>query len=148
MSIHFDHAIEVPQEPERVFAVLDDLAKTPKWLARCTGIEKLSPGENAVGTRLRYSYREGGRAGTMEGEITTRVPNERLTFLYRDGMMDVVVDFRMSRADTGARLVHAIDITPKTFFARLMSPMIRKQLATQTVTAMESLRTLLRAEVA
>ena len=77
---------------------------------------------------------------------TATVDRRDTTFLYRDGMMDVVVDFRMSQAHAGARLVHAIDITPKTFMARLFSPMIRKQLPTQTITAMESLRGLLRAQ--
>lgn len=93
MAIHFEHGIEVPQPPERVFALLDDLSQTPKWLARCTGIEKVTPGENAVGTRLRYSYNEGGRSGIMEGEITARVSNERLTYHYQDAMMAGVVDF-------------------------------------------------------
>src|SRR3954469_11776470 len=98
MGIHFEHAIEVPQATDRAFALLDDLSQTPKWLPRWTGIEKGSPGENAIGTRLRYSYRDGGRSGTMDGEITARVPNERLTYRYRDNMMEVVVDFRMSTA--------------------------------------------------
>lgn len=142
-SIRFEHTIEIPQGTEVVFLVLDDVSRTPQWLARCTGIEKLTPGENAVGARLRYSYREGGRSGVMEGEITARIPNERLTFHYRDSMMDAVVDFRIARNGSGARLTHAIDIAPKTFFARLFAPMIRKQLPNQTITAMETLRKLL-----
>jgi hypothetical protein len=143
MSIHFEHGIDVGKSPEEAFAVLDDVSKTPKWLARCTGIEKLSPGPNAVGTKLRYSYKEGGRTGVMDGEITTRAPNERLTFHYADKMMEVTVDFRISKASGGARLVHAIDITPRTFMAKLFSPLIRRQLPKQTITAMETLKALL-----
>ena len=143
MSIQFEHAIELPQSPERVFALLDDLPQTPKWLARCVALEKLAPGENMVGQKLRYTYREGGRTATMEGEITARVPNERLTCGYQDAMMDVVVDFRVSRAGVGTSLTHVITITPKTFMARLFSSLIRKQLPNQTVTAMETLRVLL-----
>lgn len=143
MSIHFDHGIDVQRTPEDAFALLDDVSQTPKWLARCTGIEKLSPGPNAVGTKLRYSYKEGGRVGVMDGEITTRSPNERLTFRYTDKMMDVTVDFRIAKTDGGARLVHAIDITPRTFMAKLFSPLIRRQLPKQTITAMETLKALL-----
>src|SRR2546421_12746665 len=143
MSIHFDYAIDVPQSPEQAFAVLDDIALTPKWLARCTGIEKLTPGENAVGTKLRYSYQEPGRTGQMDGEITARMPNEHLTYHYADKMMEVVVDFQITKADSGARLKHSIDISPKTIIAKLVAPMIRKQLPKQTITAMESLRNLL-----
>ncbi len=146
MPLSFEHGIELPQPPAHVFAVLDDVAQTPHWLARCTGIVKLSPGPNGPGTRLRYSYREGGRTGVMDGEITVRVPNERLTFHYEDTMMEVTVDFRVAAAGTGTRLVHAIEISPRTLMARIFSPLIRKQLPTQTVTAMETLRSFLAAQ--
>ncbi|HMI89278.1 MAG TPA: SRPBCC family protein, partial [Polyangiaceae bacterium] len=93
MSIHFSHTIDVGHEPKKVFALLDDFSMTPQWLERCTGIEKLSSGPNAAGTKLRYAYREGGRTGTMEGEVVTRIADERLTFRYGDKMMEVTVDF-------------------------------------------------------
>ncbi len=143
MSIHFEHTIDVVCPPEKAFALLDDVAQTPNWLARCTGIEKLTPGQNAVGAKLRYSYREGGRTGVMDGETTERKQNERLTFRYDDTMMGVTVDFRVAKAPQGTRLVHAIDITPKTFLGRLMSPLIRRMVPKQTITAMETLRALL-----
>lgn len=148
MAIHFEHAIELPQPPARVFGVLDDLSQTPKWLAPCTGIEVLTPGEKRVGTKLRYSHREGGRVGVMDGEIVERVPNERLGYRYVDRMMQVGVRFSMRSAGGGTRLTHTIDITPKTFFAKLLSPLIRRQLPRQTITAMESLRALLAANAA
>ena len=143
MSIHFSHTLDIGHEPSKVFALLDDLAMTPQWLERCAGIEKLAPGPNAVGSRIRYSYREGGRTGTMDGEIVTRVPDERLTFRYGDKMMDVMVDFHVTSAASGARLTHTIDITPKTVLAKVLAPFIRRGLPRQTITAMERLRTLL-----
>jgi hypothetical protein len=145
MAIHFQHSVDVASDPQQAFAVLDDLTATPKWLERCTGIEKLKPGPNAVGDKLKYSYKEGGRSGVMDGEITARTPSEHLSFRYWDKMMDVMVDFRVSPAASGARLVHTIEITPRTFFAKLLSPMIRKQLPKQTTTAMEKLKSLLQA---
>jgi carbon monoxide dehydrogenase subunit G len=143
MAIHFEHGIDVAASPQRTFATLDDLQKTPQWLARCTGIESLTPGPNAVGNKLRYSYKEGGRAGVMDGEITARTPDQRLTFKYWDKMMDVTVDFRVAPGEKGTRLVHAIDIAPRTLLARLFSPLIRRQLPSQTITAMETLRGIL-----
>jgi hypothetical protein len=143
MSIHFSHTLDVGHEPRKVFALLDDLAMTPKWLERCTGIEKLSPGPNDVGSKLRYSYREGGRIGTMDGEIVVRIPDERLTFRYGDKMMDVSVDFHVTSAATGARLTHTIDIAPKTVLTKVFAPFIRRGLPRQTITAMERLRSLL-----
>jgi uncharacterized protein YndB with AHSA1/START domain len=143
MSIHFSHTLDIGHQPSKIFALLDDLATTPKWLERCTAIEKLSSGPNDVGTRLRYAYREGGRTGTMDGEIVARVPDERLSFRYADKMMDVAVDFLVTSATTGARLTHTIDITPKTVLAKIFAPFIRRGLPRQTITAMERLRTLL-----
>jgi carbon monoxide dehydrogenase subunit G len=143
MAIHYEHSVDVSRTPEDAFSLLDDVSQTPKWLERCTGIEKLTPGANAVGTKLRYSYKDGGRAGTMDGEITAREPNERLTMHYSDKMMDVTVDFRVAKGDKGARLTHAIDITPKTLVAKLFSPLIRRSLPKQTERAMETLRGLL-----
>jgi uncharacterized protein YndB with AHSA1/START domain len=143
MSIHFSHTIDVGHEPTRVFAVLDDLSLTPQWLERCTGIEKLDPGPNAVGTRLRYAYKDGGRSGTMDGEIVTRIADERLTFRYRDRMMEVLIDFHVTNAATGARLTQTIDITPKNVLAKVFAPFIRRGLPRQTITAMSRLHTLL-----
>ena len=143
MAIHFEHSVDVARTPEQAFAVLDDFSMTPKWLKRCVHLEPLLPGPHAVGMKLRYDYRDGGRSGTMEGEIVERTPNERLTMHYADTAMEVTVDFRIARTDGGARLTHAIDITPKAFMARLFSPFIRSQLPRQTVTAMEALRGIL-----
>jgi uncharacterized protein YndB with AHSA1/START domain len=140
MAIRFEHTVTIARPPARVFALLDDLSQTPRWLSRCTGIEKLDGGDNRVGMRLRYSYKEGGRSGTMDGEITTRTPDEHLTYQYRDRMMEVVVDFKMGAAEAGTELTHAFEITPKTFLAKLMSPLIRRQLPKQTLTAMATLK--------
>ena len=149
MAIHFEHSIDVARSSENTFALLDDFGQTPKWLARCTELAPVAPGPHAVGTKLRYHYevgyhhKEGGRTGVMDGEITARIPNERLTMKYEDDRMRVTVDFRIAKSDGVTRLTHAIDVTPKTFVAKLMSPLIRGQLPKQTVTAMETLKWLL-----
>jgi hypothetical protein len=144
MAITVQHTIELRREPAAVYALLDDLGKTPTWRSRCTGIEKLDPGPNAVGHRLRYSYKDGGRRGVMDGQITARAAGERLAFRYWDKMMDVTVDFEVAALGArGTRLTHAIGITPKTFFAKLFSPLIRRALPKQTIDAMEKLRGLL-----
>jgi hypothetical protein len=143
MSIHFSHTIDVGHEPKKVFALLDDLASTPKWLERCVAIEKLSPGPNAVGTKLRYTYRDIGRTSAMEGEIVARIADERLTFRYGDKMMDVGVDLHVTSAATGARLTHTIDITPKNVLAKIFAPFIRRGLPRQTITAMQRFGALL-----
>ena len=79
----------------------------------------------------------------MEGEIVGRIPGERIAFRYGDKMMEVAVDFHVTTAASGSRLTHTIDITPKTFLAKLFSPFIRRGLPRQTIEAMDHLRALL-----
>src|SRR5687767_14225683 len=146
MAVHFEYSIEVPQSPEQAFALFDDLPRTSEWLAPCTALEKLTPGENKVGDKLKYAYKEGGRTGEMEGEITARIPNEKLTCRYWDKMFEVVVDSRVAKTPTGSKLTNSIEMTPKNFIFKLMAPLLRKQLAKQTINAMESLRDILAAK--
>src|SRR5689334_1372924 len=108
MSIQFQHTIDLPQPPGEVFAVLDDVSQTPKWLARCTGIEVLTPGPLAVGSKLRYRYREGGRVGVMDGQVLQRTPEKDLAFAYDDKMMHVDVRFMLTQHNAGTRLTHLI----------------------------------------
>ena len=146
MPIRFEHSVELKASPQQAFALLDDLSQTPKWLAPCTAIERLSPGPNAVGDRLRYSYKQGGRIGTMDGEILARTPNQNLIVRYFDTMMEVLVDFRVMPISSGSRLTHVITISPQTFMAKLMSPFIRLALPKQTRQAMDKLKGILDAE--
>lgn len=146
MAIAYRHAVDVARGPEAAFAVLDDVTRTPEWLAVCKEAAPLSPGPNAVGAPLRYTYEQGGRLGVMEGETTARVPNEHVAYRYQDPMMDVAVDFRLCATPSGSRLVHTIEITPKSFMAKLFSSVIRQRLPKQTIDALERLRALLEAD--
>ncbi|MDB5390917.1 MAG: hypothetical protein JWM11_6563 [Planctomycetaceae bacterium] len=145
MSISFEHAIDIARSPEEVFAVLDDVSQTPKWLAPCKGIERLTPGPSEVGSQFRYSYHDFGRSGTMDGVITARIPNQQLSVKYHDSMVEVLLDFRLSPTGTGTWLIHRIEVTTKTFFAGMFSPLIRSHLPKQTTTALDALRKLLEA---
>jgi uncharacterized protein YndB with AHSA1/START domain len=142
VTIHFAHTIELVAAPSRVFAVLEDVGQTPRWLARCTGIETLSPGPLARGTRLRYAYRVGGRSGTMDGEVTAREADRHLAMHYVDKVMAVTVDFRTTAKGSGTSLIHTIDIVPRSFIVKLFAGMIRKAIPGQTIRAMETLRDL------
>ncbi len=140
----FSHTEIVHAEPERVFAVLDHVEVTPSWLARCTKLDRLTPGPTRVGTKLTYHYKDGGRVGQMAGEVVAREENRRLTNAFTDRMMDVTVDFALApgeQADT-TRLTHTITITPKGF-GKVFTPMIKRQLPGQTTGAMAALKRLL-----
>ncbi|MDG3008176.1 SRPBCC family protein [Paludisphaera mucosa] len=148
MSIRYEHTEIVRVTPERAFAVIDDLPITAKWLPPCVSLEKVGPGPNAPGDKLHYVYTQGGKQGEMAGEILARTPGERLHCKYGDAAFDVSVDLRVAAAPEGALTSHVIEITPKTWAGKLMSPLIRLGLGKQTRDAASNLKKLLESEAA
>ena len=143
MPIRYQHTETVHTTPERAFAAIDDLPLTAKWLPPCVSLEKVGSGTNAPGDKLRYVYKQGGKTGQMDGEIIERTPGERLHCKYVDSMFEVSVDLRIAAAPDGTLTTHIIEITPKKFLLKLMSPLIRLGLGTQTREAAANLKKLL-----
>ena len=143
MPIRYEHTETVAATPERTFAVIDDLALTSQWLPPCVSLSKVGDGPNQPGDRLRYLFKQGGRQNEMAGEILARTPGERLHCRYVDGSFEVSVDLRVGADPVGTLTTHIIEITPKTFVGRLMSPLIRLGLGKQTRDAARNLKKLL-----
>lgn len=143
MPIRYEHTETVAATPEQTFAVIDDLALTSQWLPPCVSLSKVAEGPNQPGDRLRYLFKQGGRQNEMAGEILARTPGERLHCRYVDGSFEVSVDLRVGADPAGTLTTHIIEITPKTFVGRLMSPLIRLGLGKQTRDAARNLKKLL-----
>lgn len=143
MSIRFEHQEAIAALPGRVFQAIDDLPLTATWLPPCVSLTKVGSGPNAVGDRLRYVFKQGGRQSEMDGEIVERVPGERLQCVYKDSAFEVSVDLRVSPAAGGSLTTHIIEMTPKTLVGRLMTPLIRMGLRKQTRDAAANLKALL-----
>jgi hypothetical protein len=138
----YSHSLDVDASPDAVYAIIDDTDRTPEWLDRCTRIDNLEDGPNRVGTPLRYHYRDGRRTGTMDGRIVTHDAGRRFAMTFADKMMDVTVDFRTDpAAGGGTRLTHDIDIRTRGV-GKLFTPLIKRSLPKQTVSAMENLKAL------
>jgi len=145
MPIRCEHVEKVHTTPERAFAAIDNLPLTSKWLPPCVTLEKIGSGPNAPGDKLRYVFRQGRKTGQMTGEIRARTPGQRLYCNYADSTFEVGVDLRVGPgANQGETLMtHIIEITPKRFFAGLMSPLIRLGLGKQTRATAGNLKQLL-----
>src|SRR5262245_42137242 len=130
--IRYEVALDIDRPVAEVFGFLEDVSRTPRWLARCVELTQTSPGPRAVGATLRYVYREGGRTGEMAGKVTAYERNAKLGFAYSDAMFDVSIGFEVRPAGAGTRVEHRIAIAPKTLIARLLSPMIRRQVRKNT----------------
>src|SRR5258705_13973416 len=98
---------QIGKSPAEVFAYLDDLQKTPLWNLRCVEVKQTSDGARSVGSKLHYRYKEGGRKGEMQGEVTAYEKPQRLAMRYVDKMMSVDVAFELTAASGGTQLVHS-----------------------------------------
>ncbi len=144
MAIRVDHAEPVRVSAEKAFALIDDLPRTREWLPPCVSLTKQSPGPNAAGDALRYVYRNGRSQAEMPGTIVAYEPGRRLCARYGDKMFDVVVDLRVEPGDASSCVTrHIIEITPKTLFGRLLTPLVRMGVRKQTRDAATNLRKIL-----
>lgn len=143
MSIRYEHIERVAVSPAQAFAAIDNLPLTAQWLPPCVSLAKVGSGPNRKGDKLHYVFRQGGRQSEMSGEIMERVEGQRLFNVYRDASFEVAVDLRVAPAEGGSQMTHIIEIVPKTFFGRLMSPLIRLGLKKQTQEAAGGLKRLL-----
>ena len=140
---HYSRTEVVTAPPAAIFAILDDVTRAPEWLKRCTRLDNLSGGPTAVGTKLKYYYKDGSRTGVMDGEVVAREQDRKLTNHFTDKMMDVSVDVDVEPGPTEkqTRLTHTITIDTKGF-GKIFTPMINRQLPGQTESAMTELKKL------
>lgn len=143
VPVHFEYAIEIPRPPSHVFAVLDDVAGTPRWFSRCTAVEKLEPGANAVGTPLRFTVlQRSTTTGTMEGSIAAYARDQHIAFRMSDRMFTVTIDFKLTAIPTGTRVAHQIDVVPGSLVGKLLQPLLRRVIPGQVAVDMAKLRDL------
>ena len=141
MTVHCEYTIEIPKSPAQVFAFLDDVARTPLWFSRCTEVEKLDPGANGLGTRLRFTVRQrGDSTGTMEGSIAGYARDQHLAFRMSDKVFEVTIDLELAAIATGTRVAHRIDVVPRGIVGKLLQPVIRRVLPAQVAIDMAKLR--------
>jgi hypothetical protein len=119
------------------------VTRAPEWLKSCTRLDNLTGGPTAVGTALKYHYKDGRRTGVMDGKVVAREQDRKLTNWFTDKLMDVTVDFDVEPAATAGqtRLTHTITIDTKGF-GKIFTPLINRQLPGQTEGAMTELKRL------
>jgi len=142
MALHFTSSIDIDHSPERVFALLADVARTPEWLSRCTAVEVLGSDPLTAGTSLRFTFLQGKKPGAVTGTITAFEPASRIAFHYGDKLFATTINFSLARTATGTRLVETLDITTHTIAGKLLQPLIRNILAKALYADLEKLRKL------
>jgi carbon monoxide dehydrogenase subunit G len=140
MKLTSRQSIFVPRAPEQVFALIDDLSSTHKWMERCIRVQKYHRGENAVGDPLRCFYQGMTRSDVLAGAIVARRPVANLTCEYAGRHARIGIDFTVRRQGEGTYLTHTIDVVPTTMLARLVSPLIRRALIRHSMDTVVALR--------
>ncbi len=143
MSIRFEERLEMPRAAAECFAFIDDFANTPRWNTRCVDIRQTSPGAREVGSTLHYRYKEPRREGEMSGVVTGYERDKLLEMKFSDPMLDVLVGFRFVAAAAGSVIEHWIEITPKTFMMKVMTPLIRSATREQLAGELAAIQRLL-----
>lgn len=123
--IQCEHTIDIARAPAEVFAFIDDSRRMPEWITSCVAVEQTSPAPRRVGSTLHYTFKQCARPGTMDGTVTEYQPPRRLAMRFGDSGFTVTVAFRVEPAGGGARVTQSLQIEPRTFFGRLMTPLIR-----------------------
>jgi uncharacterized protein YndB with AHSA1/START domain len=135
----------IGKSPDEVFGYLDDLEKTPLWNTRCVEVKQLSPGSRAIGAKLLYRYKDGGRQGEMDGEVVAYEKPRQLSMRYVDKLMSVSVAFDLTAQGSGTQLVHSVQIEPRSLLIKLMTPIIRSATRKHTDGVVATLKRLLEA---
>lgn len=141
--ILFEHAIDVPNKAAQIFAVLENVDLAPKWMDRCLRLEKLSKTPTAIGSKFRYTYKDGARKKTMEVVATAYTANERLCYRCTDAAMALTLDFRLRETKHGTRVTHTAQAEPKSLLGRLLAPWIQGRLRRRGRRSMRRLHALL-----
>ncbi len=116
--------VHIERTPEQVFDVLVDFSQTATWLKLCESLAAVGEGEVAAGTKLRYEHSQGGRVEVMDGEVKVCAPPGHLVMRFEDKMAVVVVNWKVAAASGGADVQHVLEIEPKNFLFKLMTPIM------------------------
>jgi Polyketide cyclase / dehydrase and lipid transport len=129
--IHAEAESLVSRTMPETFSALVDFANYPTWMEACVRLSQTSPGELGSGAALHYVHNTGGRKGEMSGVVTTFEHDRMLKLNFEDSAFAVDVGFSTEAVGDGTRVMHFIDIDPKSLFGRLFAPIIRKGNAKQ-----------------
>ncbi len=119
----------VARPPADVFAAAADFANSPSRISAIIRVEMLTGGPVGVGTKFRETRRMFGKEASEVMTVTEFEPPRRYVLGCESHGCRYRSEIRVEPMGPGSRLVMVFGAEPLTFFAKLMSflmkPMIR-----------------------
>ena len=89
--------VTIDAPPDRVYALVSDVARTPEWSPECVNVEWVEPGK-----RFRGHNKQGSREWAMDCVIDEADPGRAFSFhTERDGAARTRWGYRIEPADGG-----------------------------------------------
>ncbi len=106
--------------PERVFALVSDVARWPEFISAIQRVEILAPGPLTCGTRFRETRKMFGRESTEEMIVETIDAPKLLRLTAQNHGTAYVADHIVEQAGDVVRLTLRFEGQPTTLMARLL----------------------------
>ena len=121
MELRLETIIDAPAE--RVFAALIDVERWPERISAITGIEMLTAGPLAEGSRFRETRRMFGRDATEEMTVAELAAPARLVLTAFNHGTEYRITHLLAPAGPRTRLTLVFAGVPRTLTARLLAPL-------------------------
>ena len=138
MPMQFSERVEVRRTPAQCFAFVDDFANAPRWNELCVALQR--EGSDArEGGGLVYTYKHGQQQQVMHGLVVERDPPRRLLLGFSDRNFEIEIGFRFDAIPGGTRIEHTVELSPRSFLTRLITPLLRRVMRKQTAKQAQAL---------
>lgn len=132
--------IYIDRSPDDVFAYVLDIARTPEWRPRMSGVEWITRGEPEVGSRFRVAVKSLGYSFDFELEVTEWDPPRYFAYSGRQGPI-VTDSFQGCIPDgNGCRFFTGGDPRSTNWLVKILRPFFEVSLIRQNLGDLERLR--------
>jgi hypothetical protein len=109
--------------PERCFELCSDFANAPARIPAIVRVEVLTPGPVGLGTKFKETRLMMKRETTETFEVTAFEPSKRFEMRAFSCGVDFGCEFHFEPIPEGTNVTVTMTSAPKSFFAKLMSPL-------------------------
>lgn len=122
-AIHLSRSIDAPKDA--VFRTISDIRNFSEAIPEITHVEFVTDQQSGAGTRFKETRVMKGRESTVEIEVAEYVENDRVRMVSDAGGTIWDTLFRVEEESGTTVLTMTMDIRPKSFLARIITPLIR-----------------------